>query len=129
MVDKEPKLCLVQSVKDTKRGPNVVFGDKLYFTNHDYLIAVEVANFRVWLIPVPNLDITKKSMMLTGYSQEYSLVKQAGLAKRVADSNRVLDIEEATLAVVKTETVLRRADSDDTILNLLEKGKKDEAKD
>ena len=115
------KLCLIKLVGDTGNGPNVKFPNQISeFQTYDYLLAVERVTKRCWLIPISNLDLTKKSMMLTAFATEYSLVPQT-LTKQVLNKiKRKKVIKEVDKVVKKEIIVSKKAVTNEDVMKLLQ---------
>lgn len=125
--DSSIKLCLVRKVRNTKRGPNIIFGDIANISFYYFIIAVESETERCWLIPVDDLDLTKNSMMLSAFSNSYSIVRKDTLKTKIYDKRRESKIVEASYsvsgkAVVKVEDRV----SDEDLMNLLKGSKSNE---
>jgi len=122
------QLCTIKATRDTARGPNIIFstakaGHNLL--NFNYIVPVDTLTNRCWLIPVADLDLSKKSMMLSAFSNEYSLIPQVdNLGIDVLQTQHKLQLLGKAEKSAKNETV-QRDSSDNEILNLL-KGSKNE---
>jgi hypothetical protein len=114
-LDNKLCLCLIRSTRDTGRGPNVIF-TSLLNNSYDYLLAIEILSNRCWLIPIDHLDLTKKSMMLCGFANEYSLVPQTKV-KKVLTQLRSKEVKKITQEVVKKEVFSAKTNED--VMNLL----------
>ena len=117
----KPQLCLVKLTRETKRGPNLLYGNIIDFSIYNYVIAVEKETKRTWLIPIADIDLDKKSMMLSAYANHYSLVPQ-NLSKTVVEKKREITVAKVTEKVVKENKVKTRIETNEDILNLLSKG-------
>ena len=115
------KLCLVRSTRDTKRGPNLLFGTAIDFAIYDYILAVERENSRCWVIPIVDIDINKKSMMLSGFANNYSLVPQ-NMVRKIVEKKHELEVAKQTEKIVKLNKTVTKVETNEDILNLLSKG-------
>lgn len=123
-IDSTIKLCLVRKTRNTKRGPNIIFGDIINISFYQFIIAVESETERCWLIPTSDLDLTKNSMMLSAFNNSYAIVRKDTLKTKVYEKRREIKIIEAS-ASVSGKTVVPEEDrvSDEDLMNLL-KGSK-----
>lgn len=113
------KLCILRPTRDTGTGPNLLFGDIYPFSEYDYVIAVDKQTQHCWLIPEEDLDNKKKSMMLSAFANNYSLVPNNVVA-RVVQKRKEESISKVVKEVAKPKKV--KITTNEGILDLLEKG-------
>ena len=115
----ELKFCLCRPTRDTGRGPNLIFSKSIDAENYDYIIAVEKETKRCWLIPVADLDFTKKSMMLSSFAQGYSLVPQETIISRVIKKKKEKEVKKVIKRKVAEDVKLTPVQTNEDIMNLL----------
>lgn len=114
------KLCIIRPTRETGSGTNVIFGDTFNFDTHDYLLAIDNVNVRAWLIPTADLDRSRKSKTLSGYSTEYSLTPQTNIANKVIRNKRKKAVKKSIKkAVIKEKKVVHKIETNEDVLNLL----------